>query len=193
MRNLGEKNSVRSWFEGGICRIYQRESGGFFEKNIDLKCWMFKRERNPGYPIPKRGIYYCSRMLSRQLTNAKDEDYGNLKPVYSVWIIVNNIPKILQYSRHELMISGINSRMEESQNFSEKKKEEFDAAVSQLNRQADLIHLCLVFLSEDFADLGESGDALIRYLQSVFIRKAGDPEYNPYALYSKSIEKELPV
>ena len=56
--------------------------------------------------------------------------------------------------------------------------------------QADLMHLCLVFLSEDFSDLGQSGDALIRYLQSVFTKKAGDPDYNPYALYSKSIVKE---
>ncbi len=52
------------------------------------------------------------------------------------------------------------------------------------------MHLCLVFLSEDFSDLGQSGDALIRYLQSVFTKKAGDPDYNPYALYSKSIVKE---
>ena len=34
------------------------------------------------------------------------------------------------------------------------------------------------------------GDDLIRYLQSVFVKKAGDPQYNPYADYSKSIVKE---
>ncbi|MDE7313220.1 MAG: hypothetical protein K2N87_16630 [Eubacterium sp.] len=45
-------------------------------------------------------------------------------------------------------------------------------------------------MAEDFTDLGNAGDALIRYIQSVFVKKVADPEYNPYAEYSKSIQKE---
>lgn len=90
----------------------------------------------------------------------------------------------------ELSIAGTNSREEESKTYSEKKKARYDAAVSRLNSEADLIHLCLIFLAEDFSDQGAVGDDLIRYLQSVFVKKAGDPQYNPYADYSKSIVKE---
>ncbi len=39
-----------------------------------------QREKSPGYPLVKRGIYYCSRMISRQLTNLTDADYGVLRP-----------------------------------------------------------------------------------------------------------------
>ena len=91
-------------------------------------------------------------MLSRQLDSPGEEDYAKLKPVYSVWIIVNGIPKVLQYSRQELSIAGTNSREEESKTYSEKKKARYDAAVSRLNSEADLIHLCLIFLAEDFSD-----------------------------------------
>ena len=119
MEDVGKGDESKTFYDVVAgCRLPDTADVLYVDLYFDLE---MQRERNPGYPIPKRGIYYCSRMISRQLTNVKDEDYGSLKPVYSVWIIVNNIPKILQYSRHELMISGINSRMEESQNFSENK------------------------------------------------------------------------
>ncbi len=53
-----------------------------------------------------------------------------------------------------------------------------------------MIHLCLIFLSEDFKDQGKSGDLLIQYLQSVFMKRISDPHCNPYAGYSASIQKE---
>lgn len=130
------------------------------------------------------------RMLSRQLTGLDDENYRALKPVYSVWIIVNDIPQALRYSRYEVSLSGVSSLQVDAVNYSEKTKKRFHQAVKNLDSQIDLMHLCLIFLSEDFSDLGEAGDALIRYIQSVFIKKAGDPVYNPYAEYSKSIQKE---
>lgn len=41
----------------------------------------------PGYPILKRGIYYCSRMLSEQFgTEFLDEHYEDMKKVVSIWI-----------------------------------------------------------------------------------------------------------
>ena len=169
------------------CRLPDTEDSLIVDLYFDLE---MQREKSPGYPLSKRGIYYCSRMISRQLTSLEEEDYGKLRPVYSVWIIVNNIPQVLQYSRHEFALSGTNSRMIESGKFSAKKKARFDAAVMELNSQADLIHLCLIYLSEDFTEIDVSGDELIRYLQAVFIKKTGDPEFNPYAEYSKSIVKE---
>ena len=41
----------------------------------------------PGYPIVKRGIYYCSRLISAQYgTEFTSSDYGAMKKVYSIWI-----------------------------------------------------------------------------------------------------------
>ena len=40
-----------------------------------------------GYPLAKRGIYYCSRMISSQYGREfTDSHYEKLKKVYSIWI-----------------------------------------------------------------------------------------------------------
>ena len=40
---------------------------------------------NPGYPLIKRGIYYCSRMISAQYgTEFVDSHYEKIKKVYSI-------------------------------------------------------------------------------------------------------------
>ena len=45
---------------------------------------------NPGYPLTKRGIYYCSRMISRLYgTEFTRSHYEKLKKVYSIWICMN--------------------------------------------------------------------------------------------------------
>ncbi len=44
----------------------------------------------PGYPLIKRGIYYCSRMISAQYgTEFANFHYENIKKVYSIWICMN--------------------------------------------------------------------------------------------------------
>lgn len=44
----------------------------------------------PGYPIIKRGIYYCSRMISSQYgTVFTKSHYEKIKKVYSIWICTN--------------------------------------------------------------------------------------------------------
>lgn len=44
----------------------------------------------PGYPLLKRGIYYCSSMISSQYgTVFVKSDYGKIKKVYSIWICTN--------------------------------------------------------------------------------------------------------
>lgn len=50
----------------------------------------------PGYPLTKRGFYYCGRMLSSQYgTEFVDSHYEDIKKVYSVWICMNP-PKQLE-------------------------------------------------------------------------------------------------
>ena len=44
----------------------------------------------PGYPIIKRGIYYCARMISSQYgTVFTKSHYEKIEKVYSVWICMN--------------------------------------------------------------------------------------------------------
>ena len=44
----------------------------------------------PGYPLIKRGIYYCSRMISAQCgTEFINADYEKIKKVYSIWLCMN--------------------------------------------------------------------------------------------------------
>ncbi len=44
----------------------------------------------PGYPLIKRAVYYCSRMISSQKgTEFTGDDYGKIKKVYSIWICMN--------------------------------------------------------------------------------------------------------
>lgn len=44
----------------------------------------------PGYPIVKRGLYYCSRMISSQYgVEFADAHYEKIKKVYSIWVCVN--------------------------------------------------------------------------------------------------------
>ncbi len=42
---------------------------------------------DPGYPLIKRGIYYCSRMISAQYgTEFTHSQYQKIKKVYSIWV-----------------------------------------------------------------------------------------------------------
>ncbi len=44
----------------------------------------------PGYPLIKRGMYYCSRMVSSQYgTVFTESHYENIRKVYSIWICMN--------------------------------------------------------------------------------------------------------
>ena len=42
---------------------------------------------NPGYPLIKRAVYYCGRLISWQKgTVFQGDDYGKIEKVYSIWI-----------------------------------------------------------------------------------------------------------
>lgn len=49
-----------------------------------------QKDYYPGYAIQKRGIFYCSRMISSQYqTEFTKSDYDKLCKVYSIWICMN--------------------------------------------------------------------------------------------------------
>ncbi len=65
----------------------------------------------PGYPLIKRGIYYCSRMIAAQFNrDFADGRYEDLKKVYSIWIC-NDAPVdrqniVTQYEMTEKFLIG---------------------------------------------------------------------------------------
>ena len=49
-----------------------------------------QKDKPSAYPLTKRGLYYCSRMISAQKnTRFTKSDYGEICKVYSIWIIMN--------------------------------------------------------------------------------------------------------
>lgn len=126
--------------------------------------------------LPKRGIYYCCRLISRQIENLGKESYNQLKPVYSVWILINDIPEEMQ---NTVYTAGLSGRFQDEQK---------DA--SKLNEEIDLIHLSLIYLSENFK-VEEGQSDLIKYLQSVFLHEVDNSQYNPYHTYSRKVKEEV--
>lgn len=70
----------------------------------------------PGYPLIKRGIYYCSRMISSQYgTEFTGSHYENIKKVYSIWICMNP-PKNREnsitryYIAEDSLVGGVTER-----------------------------------------------------------------------------------
>lgn len=62
----------------------------------------------PGYPLLKRGIYYCSRMLSAQYgTEFVNGNYEKLKKVYSIWICMHP-PGKRQNSINSYVLTEVN-------------------------------------------------------------------------------------
>ena len=72
----------------------------------------------PGYPIIKRALYYCSRMISSQYGSEFTEThYENIRKVYSIWICSNPPKKrentITRYSiQEENLIGQVSERKE---------------------------------------------------------------------------------
>ena len=106
----------------------------------------------PGYPIIKRGIYYCARMISSQYgTVFTKSHYEKIQKVYSIWICMNP-PKersntITEYSLTETNHIG-----------KVKEKEEYYDLMSAImvclgkkekETQHDLLRLLDVLLSAD--------------------------------------------
>ncbi len=72
----------------------------------------------PGYPIIKRALYYCSRMISSQYGSEFTEThYENIRKVYSIWIC-SNPPKKREntitryYIQEENLVGQVSERKE---------------------------------------------------------------------------------
>lgn len=86
----------------------------------------------PGYPIVKRGIYYCSRMVSSQYgVEFTESHYDRIKKVYSIWICMNP-PKYRRNSINRYFI----------------KEEKLIGDVSERKENYDLITTVMICLGE---------------------------------------------
>lgn len=70
-----------------------------------------QKDYTPGYPLPKRGIYYCSRMISSQYgMEFESGHYEDIKKVYSIWICLDppqyRQNMITRYEIHEVDMIG---------------------------------------------------------------------------------------
>ena len=75
------------FFDIRFTALVPGEDGSFIELIINFEA---QNDFHPGYPLLKRGIYYCSRMISSQYgTVFTKSDYGKIKKVYSIWICTN--------------------------------------------------------------------------------------------------------
>lgn len=73
---------------------------------------------NPGYPLTKRAIYYCSRMISAQHGPIfRKSEYGKIRKVYSIWVCTKPSDEfqntLTRYSiRPEQLIGNVTEKSE---------------------------------------------------------------------------------
>lgn len=89
----GDTNEDKSPTEGTVYydirfrSIVPNSDGEMIGLIVNLEA---QNKYNPGYPLVKRGIYYCSRMISAQYgTEFVGSAYGRIKKVYSVWVCMD--------------------------------------------------------------------------------------------------------
>ena len=113
----------------------------------------------PGYPIIKRGIYYCSRLISSQYgTEFSSSHYEEIKKVYSIWIC-SNPPEnrkntINSYSITEKQIIG---------------------KVQEKVENYDLMTAVMICLGDD----NDNSEGIIRMLEVLFsVKRKADEKKN---------------
>lgn len=84
------------------------KSGEIIRLIINLEA---QNDYYPGYPLVKRGIYYCGRMISAQYgLEFIESHYENIKKVYSIWICLkppkNHENSITRYAIAEENLVG---------------------------------------------------------------------------------------
>ena len=81
-----EDSTIREQTNIYDIRFYATAPGedGLIEILINLE---IQNDYHAGYPLIKRALYYCCRMISSQYGKEfVHQDYGNIKKVYSIWL-----------------------------------------------------------------------------------------------------------
>ena len=110
----------------------------------------------PGYPLIKRGIYYCSRMISAQYgTEFTNSHYENIKKVYSIWICMNP-PKSRENSITRYYIA----------------EENLVGSVKEQKAGYDLMAAVMICLGKE----GDSGTDLLKLLNVLLSTETGSQD-----------------
>ncbi len=110
----------------------------------------------PGYPLIKRGIYYCSRMISAQYgTEFTNSHYENIKKVYSIWICMNP-PKNRENSITRYYIA----------------EENLVGSVKERKADYDLMAAVMICLGKE----GDSGTDLLKLLNVLLSTETGSQD-----------------
>ena len=110
----------------------------------------------PGYPLIKRGIYYCSRMISAQYgTEFTNSHYENIKKVYSIWICMNP-PKSRENSITRYYIT----------------EENLVGSVKERKADYDLMAAVMICLGKE----GDSGIDLLKLLNVLLSTETGSQD-----------------
>ena len=110
----------------------------------------------PGYPLIKRGIYYCSRMISAQYgTEFTNSHYENIKKVYSIWICMNP-PKSRENSITRYYIA----------------EENLAGSVKERKADYDLMAAVMICLGKE----GDSGTDLLKLLNVLLSTETGSQD-----------------
>lgn len=113
-RNIHGEDTVDKTIEEGTVyfdirfRALLPDSGEFIVLLVNVEA---QNDFYPGYPLVKRGVYYCCRMISGQYgTEFTNSHYDDIKKVYSIWICMNPPEKyqhsITKYNMVETNIAG---------------------------------------------------------------------------------------
>lgn len=145
----------------------------------------------PGYPIIKRGIYYCSRMISSQYgTEFTEGHYEKIKKVYSIWICMNP-PRIREntISRYLLKEENLVGRAVE-------KKENYDlmtAVMICLGSQEDKSYEGILKLLDVLLSSEKEAEEKKKILQEEFqirMTKTLEKEVSLMCNLSKGVEEK---
>ena len=123
---------------------------------------------NTGYPIVKRGIYYCARMISDEYgTIFSNAEYDKLEKVYSVWICMN--PAVSR--RNTISKYSIN-------------EENVVGHICELKKNYDLMCVLMICLSGDKAD---NYEGILKFLDVLL-----SPQYEAHTKKA-TIENEFHI
>ena len=109
-----------------------------------------QNDTNPGYPLTKRALYYCGRMLSaqygREFVNA---EYEKLKKVYSIWICTDGP----LYKQNTINIYSV-------------KEDSFVGEHVEPVNNYDLLTVVMIYTAKDFMDLQDDVIKMLSVLLS---------------------------
>jgi hypothetical protein len=138
-----------------------------------------QKDYNPGYAIVRRGLYYCSRLISSQYeTEFTGSNYNHIKKVYSIWVCTN-APRYSQntITKYKITEENIIGKIREDvQNY-------------------DLMNVIIVSLDKDDERVTQQDGilGLLRTLLSDEMSAAARKQilYNNYGIEDVIFEKEL--